>query len=376
MSTMNAFFAPLVLSVVFAGCSAAQPFAGFEQVYDQLSFDQPVLLTHVPGDSERLFVVEQTGQIQVFNQQPEVASSSVFFDINAATDNRFLSGGEQGLLGLAFHPAFQSNGWFYVNYTAAEPRRTVIARYRIASDNSNLTDYSSEQVLLEINQAYSNHNGGMIAFGDDGKLYIGMGDGGSAGDPGNRAQDGQSLLGKMLRLNDDGSVPADNPFVGHENVRDEIWALGLRNPWRFSFDRDNGTLWAGDVGQNEVEEIDRIVRGGNYGWRWYEGSQPYNPDDRTASVSVIDPVHEYTHKDGQSVTGGVVYRGQQFPALAGWYIFGDFVSGNTWALNTQNQELRTLEKLPNPSSFGEDADGEVYATTYSGDLYRLVVRSE
>lgn len=372
MVNIKSKVAVLVLFSVMAGCSRAAPFADFEPAFEQLSFRQPVLLTYAPGMDNRLFVVEQSGTIRTFVAEPEVDSTTVFFDMAKATDNRLLTGGEQGLLGLAFHPSFADNGWFYVNYTAAAPRRTVIARYQVQPVGTRNVDYASEQVLLEVEQDFANHNGGMVAFGPDGKLYIGMGDGGSAGDPNGRAQDGQALLGKMLRLNDDGTIPDDNPFVDDSSVRDEIWAIGLRNPWRFSFDRTAGTLWAADVGQSSVEEINRIERGKNYGWRWFEGSESYRPDAQADKTDTQKPVFEYSHDLGKSVTGGVVYRGQEFPGLTGWYLFADFVSGRAWALNTETGSVEPLAEVPNPSSFGEDAEGEVYVTSYRGQLYRLV----
>ncbi|EAR11381.1 hypothetical protein MED297_20877 [Reinekea sp. MED297] len=364
----------LALTSILWGCHTVQAEQGFQPVFTQLSFEQPVLVTHAPGYPDLLFVVEQGGQVRYFDRTEPGEQSTLFFDIRDVTDNRLLTGGEQGLLGLAFHPQFQDNGWFYVNYTAAAPRRTVVSRYRLEGDGQWQVNASSETQLLTVPQDFANHNGGMIAFGPDDKLYIGMGDGGSGGDPNHRAQDGRALLGKLLRLNPDGSVPQDNPFVSDPAKADEIWALGLRNPWRFSFDRETGDLWLGDVGQNAIEEINRIERGGNYGWRWYEGSESYKPDERTGSVEVIDPVYEYPHSEGQSVTGGVVFRGPGVDALQGWYLFGDFVSGRMWALNTETTEVISLPEVANPSSFGEDADGNLYVTSYRGTLHQLVDR--
>lgn len=363
----------MALVIALSGISTAIAEPAFQPVFTERQFDQPVLLTSAPGHDEWLFVVEQGGQIQYFDRRNNTEDLQLFFDIQQATDNRFLSGGEQGLLGLAFHPQFHDNGWFYINYTASAPRRTVIARY-VADPSTMSVDYRSETHLLDVPQDYANHNGGMVAFGPDGKLYIGMGDGGSGGDPKNRAQDGRSLLGKMLRLNADGSVPADNPFVSNPDIADEIWAMGLRNPWRFSFDRQTGVLWAGDVGQNAIEEVNRIERGGNYGWRWYEGTAPFNPDERTDRVETVPPVFEYSHRQGQSITGGLVYRGKSVDSLKGWYLFGDFVSGRMWAMNTDDLEVIRLSEVPNPSSFGEDADGNLYVTSYRGGLYQLVDR--
>jgi glucose/arabinose dehydrogenase len=361
-------FAVAVLGVICAGWVFAG--AEYNVAFPNLRFSQPVLITHAPETQDRLYVVEQGGTIQSFENRASVSDSTVFFDIEKATSNRFLTGGEQGLLGLAFDPEYSENGYFYVNYTAGNPRRTVIARYQV--DDNQRVQYATETILLEVEQDYANHNGGMIAFGPDGYLYIGMGDGGSGGDPKNRAQDPQSLLGKMLRIDTDGSVPSDNPFVGDETIQDEIWAIGLRNPWRFSFDRETGALWAADVGQNAVEEINRIVRGGNYGWRYYEGSREYNLDSSARGKQFEKPIFEYSHRDGRSVTGGVVYRGAAYPNLQGWYFFGDFVTGAMWMLNTSNNETVTLKDFPNPAAFGEDQRGELYIVSYQGQIYKLV----
>lgn len=357
-----------------AASAWAAPKIDYQRAFNRLSFDQPVLVTHAGDGSNRLFVVEQGGQIKVFDNDGGVRSSDTFFDIRRATDNDFSSGGEEGLLGLAFDPDFANNKYFYVYYSATSPRRSVIARYQVASNNPNLADYSTEKVILEINQDYRNHNGGMIAFGPDGYLYIGMGDGGSAGDPNYRAQDGQSLLGKMLRVDRNGQAAADNPFVSDASIRDEIWAFGLRNPWRFSFDRQTGDLWAGDVGQNAWEEINVIEAGANYGWRWYEGNHEYNLDARAQGVELTGPVFEYSHSEGRSVTGGTVYRGVAFPELQGWYLFGDFVSGKMWALSTSSNdgEVLALPDFPNPAGFGEDESGELYVVSYRGQIFRIV----
>ncbi len=344
----------------------------FKPAFESLKFNAPVLLTHAGDRSNRLYVVEQGGQIRVFDNRRDVKKSDVFFDIKQHSTSAFLSGGEQGLLGLAFDPQFKQNGYFYLNYTATKPRRTVISRFQVADDDPMTVKPDSETILLEIEQDFANHNGGMLAFGPDGHLYIGMGDGGSGGDPNHRAQDGQSLLGKMLRIRSDGSVPPDNPFVDDKNVRDEIWAIGLRNPWRFSFDRATGALWVGDVGQNKVEEVDVIVKGGNYGWRWYEGSQAYKIDAATERATLIPPVFEYGRDLGQSITGGVVYRGKAYPSLQGRYFFADFVSGQTWSMPVTGGNATILPRLSNPSSFGEDEAGELYVLSYSGNVFQVV----
>lgn len=354
-----------------------------DRTFPNLSFSSPVDLQNAGDGTNRLFVVEQAGRIRVFPNNPAVTSSSVFLDIT----NKVRSGGELGLLGLAFHPDYPSNGWFYVNYTAGfsgnagNPLRTVIARYRVSPSDPNRADSLSEQILLTFNQPYENHNGGQIAFGPDSCLYIATGDGGSGGDPLNNAQNRSSLLGKILRIDVNGSpyaIPPTNPFAGNlQGYREEIYAYGLRNPWRFSFDRSTGRLWAGDVGQNTWEEVDIIVLGGNYGWRIMEGFSCYNsPTCDSAGLSL--PVHSYDRSatGGASVTGGYVYRGSAVPSLAGKYVYGDYVSRRVWTLSytgpgtAQNEYLLTA--VGPISSFGVDESGELYALDHAGGgVYRF-----
>jgi glucose/arabinose dehydrogenase len=337
------------------------------------NLSSPVLATNARDGSNRLFVVEQPGRIQVL--QPNASTPSVFLDITA----RVLAGGERGLLGLAFHPQYNANRRFFVNYTRRPDGATVIAEYRASATNPNLAD-SSETVLLVIPQPFENHNGGMIAFGADGFLYIGMGDGGSANDPQNRAQNVDELLGKMLRINVDqanGSVPysspSDNPFFGATAGRDEIYALGLRNPFRFSFDRATGQLFAGDVGQGVREEIDIITRGGNYGWRVFEGTRCTNLGPaQCIPANYQSPVGEYEHAGGRcSVTGGYVYRGTRRTLPTGAYIFGDFCTGEMFLLQGAAQTFLQDTSL-NISSFGEDESGELYVVNLNGTVHRLV----
>jgi uncharacterized repeat protein (TIGR03806 family) len=341
------------------------------RAFPALSFDDPVLLTAAPGDRDRLFVVERAGRILVFDNDDLVASAQVFLDIR---DRVLDSGSEEGLLGLAFHPDYFSNGRFYVYYSASSPRRTVLARYTVSAD-PDVGDRDSEEILLRIDQPYSNHNGGMIAFGPDDMLYVAVGDGGSSNDPGNNAQDLGNLLGKILRLDADGNAPNDNPLVGQAGVRDEIWAYGLRNPWRFSFDRDDGTLWAGDVGQNAREEVDIVVEGGNYGWRVYEGDRSANNPNGLPASSFRGPVIDYPRSQGGSVIGGYVYRGDRLPSLQGAYVYGDYLSGRIWALVWDGARLVSnteIAAVASPSSFGEDADGRLYIVAYGGAIHRLV----
>lgn len=343
----------------------------FINAFPALSFDSPLFLTAVPGGN-RLAVVTQEGIIYTFDNNPQVQQTDVLLDIR----NRVVAGGEMGLLGLAFDANFVNNGYFYVNYTTDNPRRTVIARYHAVNGTA---DPATETILLDYEQPFSNHNGGMLAFGSDGKLYIGSGDGGSGNDPQNNAQSLDTLLGKILRINTEPGniIPVDNPFVSNPNARGEIWAYGLRNPWRFSFDRATGTLWVGDVGQNAIEEIDIIVKGGNYGWRIYEGNRENNnPNDIPAS-QFIAPVYTYSHDLGQSITGGYVYRGAAIPGLRGDYIYADFISGNVWALDYMNGQVYSntlIAEMSLVSSFGEDAEGELYITSFNGSVYKLVAQ--
>ncbi|MBI2384169.1 MAG: PQQ-dependent sugar dehydrogenase [Gammaproteobacteria bacterium] len=346
----------------------------FVDAYPKLRFQQPTFIVPAPDDPSRLFVVSQAGRIHAFRDDPATEQAAVFLDIGAKVRNY----GEQGLLGLAFDPGYAQNGFFYVNYvTSAKPRRTIVSRFRATAADA--ADPNSETVLLEFEQPYANHNGGMLAFGPDGKLYVAAGDGGSANDPHDNAQSLSTVLGKILRLNPDGSAPRDNPFVGRPGARGEIWAYGLRNPWRFSFDRETAQLWAADVGQDAQEEIDLIVKGGNYGWRYYEGTRSnVNPRRRPIS-DFIAPVHAYGRDRGGSVTGGYVYRGRRIPALRGAYVYGDFTSGRIWALRHDGPRVvdnREIGRIPYPSSFGEAADGELFVCSYEGAIYRLEPAAE
>jgi len=346
--------------------------------------EYPVFITHAGDGSGRLFVIEQRGRIRVIKQGTLL--NTPFLDITP----QVLFGGERGLLGLAFHPNYEQNGFLYINYTRQSDGATIVARYRVSAANPDLADPSSGITLLTIPQPYSNHNGGCLQFGPDGYLYIGMGDGGSGGDPQNFAQNIDSLLGKMLRIDvnhgNPYAIPADNPFVNQAGA-DEIWALGLRNPWRFSFDRLTGDLYIGDVGQNAWEEVSfqpaNASGGINYGWRCREGAHPYNtsPPCNQADflATLTDPITEYSHSEGYSITGGVVYRGSRYPNLFGRYFFGDYVNGKIWSIKKLSDSPlswseRTLEiQAPfNISSFGEGEDGEIYLANYNqGKIHHL-----
>lgn len=339
-------------------------------------FEAPTFVGNA-GD-ERLFVVEQRGRIRVVSNGEVLPEP--FLDIHEQVGS---SSNEQGLLSVAFHPDYASNGFFFVDYTDRNGD-TVISRWQV-SDDPNRADVESETVLLQIDQPYPNHNGGQLHFGPDGYLYVGMGDGGSAGDPQNNAQNPGTLLGALLRLDvdveGDGAsygIPPDNPYVSNENGRNEVWAIGLRNPWRFSFDRETGDLYVADVGQNMYEEVNFVPAGEgaglNYGWNLTEGNHCYR--DGCDLDAYYAPVVEYSHGAGEcSVTGGYVYRGAAFPAMRGNYLYGDFCSGRLWALFRQpdgSWANNEVEAAPgNLTTFGEGFDGELYLTTRDGVLYRV-----
>lgn len=356
----------------------------FELEQFATGLDLPVDLQN--ADDDRLFAVEKNGTISIINADGSV-ESTFFLDI---TDRVVNNAGERGLLGLAFHPNYADNGYFYVNYTTTSGT-TIVSRFSVTAD-ANLADAGSEMILMQVEQPFNNHNGGCLQFGPDGYLYIGLGDGGSGNDPFDLSQDPQELLGKMLRIDvDNGSpygIPADNPFIGNPDVLDEIWALGLRNPWRYSFDRQTGDMWIGDVGQGSFEEIDfepaSSTGGLNYGWKCREGFSPANgnsDDCENFDPSIAtDPVHDYptSFSFGKSVTGGYVYRGTENPDFVGQYIYGDFVTGRIWSLSPDGSGGFTNQELldwtdNNLSSFGEDADGEMYVVAFQeGNIYKII----
>lgn len=335
----------------------------------------PLFLTHAGDGSGQLFVVEQGGTIRVIDRG--TLQDTPFLDLR---DRVWTKGNEQGLLGLAFHPNHQANGRFFVHYNRQEDGSTVVAEYS-RQGRSLQASAAPERVLMVVPQPYLNHNGGMIAFGPDGYLYIGRGDGGSRGDPQNRAQNLQEWLGKILRIDVDHgrpyAIPPDNPYASGGG-RPEIFALGIRNPWRFSFDRETGLLWLADVGQYKWEEIDLVVAGGNYGWRIMEGAHCYNPEEGCSPEGLMFPIAEYGHEQGRcSITGGYVYRGNAVPSLRGMYLFGDYCSGELFALSAgANRRSSTVPRVLlktglRISSFGEDEAGEIYIVDHRGGIYRL-----
>ncbi len=372
----------LILALALPAARAQTPGFALEPVAN--GFTRPLYLTHAGDGSGRLFVVEQGGAIWVLQDGQRLEAP--FLDVSDRISPEALGTGytERGLLGLAFHPDYAENGVFFIDYTDRNGS-SVIARYTVSAEDPDRADPASEQQLLVVEQPYANHNGGHLAFGPDGYLYVAMGDGGSGGDPQNNAQNLGTLLGAILRLDvsaEDGyAIPDDNPFASTDNARPEIWAWGLRNPWRFSFDRETGDLYIADVGQNEWEEVNfqpaDSPGGENYGWRPYEGSQIYS-GEQPASEPVM-PIAEYSHSGtgGCSITGGYVYRGEAIPALAGTYFYGDWCSGTIWSARQADSGAwdvqAALESGLSISSFGEDEAGELYVIDYdSGEISRFI----
>jgi glucose/arabinose dehydrogenase len=348
-----------------------------QNAFPNLSFNGAVFLTHADDSTDRIFVVEQDGFIKVFANAQSASDAKIYLDI----DDRVASGGEMGLLGLAFHPDYENNGYFFVNYTANNPRRTIISRFQVTS-NPDSADENSEFQLLVFDQPESNHNGGWVGFGpNDGYLYIAMGDGGSDGA---NSQNLTNLLGKILRIDVDGgtpySIPPTNPFFDSTiaQIKKEIYAWGLRNPWRCSFDHITGWLWAGDVGQYDWEEIDVIENGKNYGWNVLEGFHCYSPPFGCDTTGKILPIWEYSHNPECSITGGYVYRGINTPELEGKYIYGDFCSRKIWFLEYDGITPPTNQLIVSApaaiTSFGVDQNYEIFIVVSDGgqgNIYRF-----
>ncbi len=394
--------------------SAPIPSVRLQRVFTSDSWRRPTQIVARPDDGDLLTIVEQGGRIQTVRRSTPREASTSFMDISERVN---FGSNEEGLLSLCFHPSFAENGHFYVWYSAQRPRRAVLSRFKAtaSADGARVGDPSSEEVILEVAQPYWNHNGGTVLFGPDGMLYLSIGDGGSAGDPLNAGQDRSTLLGSIIRIDVDAkegdakegdanggdangghrkyAIPADNPFAGRSagtaverdddasDARPEIWAWGLRNVWRMSFDRETGLLWAGDVGQNRWEEINVIVRGGNYGWRLREGARAYvRGGERRGDM--IDPVIEYGRQEGLSVTGGHVYRGGAVPGWRGVYLYADYAYGTIWGARTDGDRVGPARRLLRQgglliSSFGEALDGELYLCAFErtergpGVIYRL-----
>jgi glucose/arabinose dehydrogenase len=398
--------ASLLLSICRIGAEGL-PKVELTPVLPEFTFAMPVALQEAPDNSHRLFIAEQDGRIWSVHRGA-TNTRSEFLNI---TNRQPHASYEQGLLGLAFHPQFQANRLFYIYYSQQNPRRTVLSEFSAAGPDADRADLGSERVLLDFAQPSEVHKGGQIGFGPDGFLYIGVGDGGPQSDPANTAQNTAALLGKILRIdvntrstNGSGKdakplpygIPKDNPFVGEPElpdgpVRKEIWAYGLRNPWRFSWDRETGALWVGDVGQDKWEEIDRVVKGGNYGWCLREASHRFKPGPEGARY--IDPTIEYSHDPnslkeskfpkhtpGMCVVGGYVYRGSKNPSLRGVYLYADFALGTIWGMRYSDGrvlEQGTLVEQPkNITSFAEDLSGELYVLTGDGHIYGIGIAQQ
>jgi glucose/arabinose dehydrogenase len=346
------------------------------RIFPNVTLRRPTQAVQAPGEPHFLYVIEQAGRIlRLDDRNDQVKSGEVFADLRKRVNDK---NNEEGLLSICFDPRYADNGFVYLYYTAEKPRRSILSRFHVNNDRQTL-DADSELKILEVEQPYANHNGGTILFDAQGMLYLSLGDGGAANDPHGNGQNLGSLLGKILRLDVRNAtkaapyaVPADNPFIATRGARKEIWAYGLRNVWRMSFDRATGRLWAGDVGQNQYEEIDLIVKGGNYGWNPREGLHAFAPGKKgDFGDAYIDPLFEYPHSDGVSVTGGYVYRGAKHPELDGVYFFADYGYGIIWGARTSGAVLGAPRKLIHRSgnlwtSFGEMLDGELVLCSFDG----------
>ena len=349
------------------------------RAFSNLSFDALTNLVQVDDGKDRIFVTEQVGLIHVFPNDNEIVSADVFLDIR---DRVSTSGNEEGLLGLAFHPEYRETGYFFVYYSSSSPRRSIVSRFYSDPRHQDRVNPRTEFVIMEIGQPFSNHNGGQIAFGPDGYLYISVGDGGFKGDPHSNGQNLGTLLGTILRIDVDSlptgksyGIPPDNPFVEVDGARQEIWAYGLRNPWRFSFDRFTGSLLAGDVGQNDWEEINVIQKGLNYGWDIMEGNHCFSPQANCVTVGLELPAAEYSQSEGCAVVGGHFYRGSGLPSLSGTYVYGDYCSGKIWGLQFNGQSVTNQEMLIDSdlsiTSFGQDLTGNLYILTRNDGIFSI-----
>ncbi|MBI3838640.1 MAG: PQQ-dependent sugar dehydrogenase [Planctomycetia bacterium] len=358
-----------------------------EKAFPNLKINRPILLTHAGDGSNRLFVPSQLGTIHVFPNDPSVERTKIFLDIESRVVFKDKEN-EKGFLGMAFHPKYRENGQFFIYYTPTatpKPNTVVVSRFRVSKNDPNQADPNSEEEILRIEHPFWNHKGGTLVFGPDGYLYIAVGDGGLGNDPFGNGQNLKTHLGKILRIDVDHrdkgkkyAIPKNNPFAGQgEKAYGEIWSYGMRNPWRIAFDRQTGTLWCADVGQDLWEEIDLIVKGGNYGWNLREGLHKFGTSGADPRPDLVDPIWEYHHETGKSITGGVVYRGTRLPQLVGCYLYADYVTGKVWALKYDEQKKQAIANYSIRGnimpiiSFGEDELGEVYYTTDTGNIFRF-----
>ena len=355
--------------------------------------DRPITLLEAPDGTGRQFLVQQRGKVRILPRDPAGTETRTFLDLSdrKMEENQF----EEGLIGFAFHPKFKENGRFFVCYTQQDPKRSVISEFKAAASDPDKADPATERILLQVPQPFWNHNSGNMLFAPDGKLFIAFGDGGKRDDPFRFSQNRFVYNGKIIRIDVDtrtGSrpygIPSDNPFLKEEAVLPEIYAYGLRNPWGLFIDRETGLFWCADVGQDIWEEIDLITKGGNYGWSWREGAQPFaiRQEAPPADVKFIDPIHQYDHSQGLSITGGFVYRGKALPGLAGAYLYGDFANGRIWALRYDAAAAKVLDntlifEAPldakgqatfKPTAFVEAPDGEPIMLDWNGSIQRLV----
>jgi glucose/arabinose dehydrogenase len=372
----------LIISILICTVSNLTGQYKLQPAFPNLKFNLPLDFQDPRDGTNRVFVVTQEGIIYVFQDDSTVSSKKVFLDLR----NKVITGSELGLLGMTFHPDFKNNGYFFVDYTAPSPLRSVIARFTVAKNNPDSADINSELIILEVNQPTVYHNAGQLAFGADGYLYIGFGDGGTPGDSIGNAQNMTVLLGKILRINIDTTVngnnymiPFDNPFVGiTDSWREEIWASGFRNPWRYSFDPVTGWCWVGDVGQDTWEEIDILKKGGNFGWNIMEGFHCFKPSSGCDTIGLTLPIWEYKHDPNShnAITGGYVYRGAALPDLYGKYIYADYENGKIWALdydgiNPASNQLLIYGGL-NITSFGTDSNNELFICAFDSTIYKIV----
>jgi glucose/arabinose dehydrogenase len=376
------FLLPAILSIATCGGGSSRTvgLVTVERAFPGLTFNNPISMYQPPGDDTRWFLIEKGGQILVFPNDDTVAAVSVSADLSSRVDDE----GEGGLLGMAFHPSFSGSGHIYLYFTETGPGPStpLVSRLtRYTMNISGVIDTGSGFDILSVDQPATNHNGGDIKFGPDGYLYIALGDGGGAGDPFGNGQDTTNLLGSVLRIDLDGeppyAIPAENVFASSSTDMPEIYAWGLRNPWRFSFDESTGDLWAGDVGQRAWEEIDLLVSGGNYGWNIEEGDHCFSPPVGCDDTGLIDPVYEYGRTEGRSVTGGYVYRGTAMPSLTGHYLFADWGSGRLWGFDASSM-MPDAALLADAGmsivSFAADQNSELYVIDYfGGGVYRLVL---